>query len=66
MKTKKSNNKLSTKNAPLGLWVGMFRNHCHICNQRPPIYLTEKFRAKIRILKVGTKNASFGCFGEQF
>ena len=33
------------------------------CNQRPPIYLMAKFRAKIRILKFGTKDGLFGWFG---
>ena len=46
----------------LPLWAGMLKNYCHICNQRPPIYLMAKFRAKMRILK-GFKNALFGCFG---
>ena len=32
----------------------------------PPIYLMAKFRTKIRILKFGSKNPSFGCFGQQF
>ena len=62
---KQNKNKLRTKNALLGLSAGMFKNYCHICNQRPPIYLNEKFLAKIRILKSGTKNVLFGCFGEQ-
>ena len=47
----------------LPLWAGMLKNYCHICNQRPPIYLMAKFRAKMRILKFGFKNALFGCFG---
>ena len=62
----KTQKKLRTKNALLGLWAGMFKNYCHICNQRPPICLIAKFRAKIRILKFGTKNALFECFGQQF
>ena len=47
----------------LPLWAGMLKNYCDICNQRPPIYLMAKFRAKMRILKFGFKNALFGCFG---
>ena len=46
----------------LGLWAGMLKNYCHICNQTPPIYLMTEFRAKIRILKFGTKNALFRYF----
>ena len=41
-------------------------NCCHICNQRPPIFLIAKFREKIAISKFGTKNVLFGCFGQQF
>ena len=50
----------------LALWTGMLKTYCHICNQRPPIYLIAKFLAKIRIVKFGTKNELFGCFGLQF
>ena len=56
---KKNKNKLRTKNTLLSLWAGKFKNYCHICNQRPPIFLTAKFLAKIRILKFGTKNVLF-------
>ena len=50
----------------LGFWGGILENYCHICNQRPPIYLIAKFCAKTRILKFGTKSALFGCFWQQF
>ena len=50
----------------LGLWAGMLKNYCHICDQRLLIYRIAKFRSKIRIFKFGTKNALFGCFGQQF
>ena len=50
----------------LGLWGGVLKNNCHMCNRHPPIYIIAKFRSKIRILKFGTKNALFGCFGQQF
>ena len=50
----------------LGHWAGMLKNYCHICNQRPPVYLMAKFRAKIRSFKFGIKNALFGIFGQQF
>ena len=50
----------------LGLWAGMLKNYYNICNPRPPICLTAKFRAKIRILKFGIKIPLFGCFGQQF
>ena len=48
-----------------GLWAGMVKKYCHICNQPPPICLTAKLRAKIRFLKFRTKNALFRCFGQQ-
>ena len=57
---------LGQKMPCLRFWTGILKNYCHICNQRPPIYLIAKFRAKTRILKFGTKNALFGCFGQQF
>ena len=46
----------------------MLKNYCHIhnCNQRPPGCIIAKFRAKIRILEFGTRNALFGYFGQQF
>ena len=55
-------NKLRTEKALLGLWAGMFKDYCHICNQRSPICRIAKFRAKIRILKFGIKNVLFGYF----
>ena len=57
---------MGLKKLYLGLWNGMLKNYWHIYNQRPPICLIAKFRAKIRIPKFGTKNALFGCFGQQF
>ena len=46
-----------TKNALFGtLDCNVAKN---TCNQRPPIYLMAKFRAKIRILKFGTKDDLF-------
>ena len=57
---------LGPKKLYLGLWVGMLKNYCHICNQRTPICLIAKFFTKIRIHKFGTKNALFGRFGKQF
>ena len=50
----------------LSIWAGMLKKYCHICNQRPPIFLIVKFHAKITILKVRTKSTLFGCFGQQF
>ena len=44
----------------------MLKNYYHICNQCPPICLIAKFCATIRIPELGTKNALFGCFGQQF
>ena len=34
---------LRTEIALLGLWAGIFKNDCHICDQRPPISLIAKF-----------------------
>ena len=64
--TQNEKNKLGTKKTLFGFWTGMLKNYCHICNQRPPIFLIANFCARIRILKFGTKNASFECFGQQF
>ena len=63
-KRKKIN--LGSKMLYLSIWVGMLKKYCHICNQRPPIFLIVKFHAKITILKVRTKSTLFGCFGQQF
>ena len=54
---------LGLKKIYLGLWAGMLKNYC---NQHPPICLIAKFRAKIRSLKFGARNALFRCFWEQF
>ena len=37
--------KLSTKNGLLNLWVEMFKNYCHICNQHHQIPLIASFPA---------------------
>ena len=58
--------KFGTKNALLGSSAGMLKNYCHISNQRPSNCLIAKLRAKIIILKFGTKIALFGCFVQQF
>ena len=50
------NNKFGTKNAVFGYWARELKNYCHISNKCPPNYVTAKFRAKIRILKFGTKS----------
>ena len=44
----------------------MLKNYCHICNQRPPVYQTARFRAKLRFFKFETKNTLLGCLGQQF
>ena len=46
----------------LGVLRDNFENYCHISNQPPRICLIAKFGGKTRILKLGTKNASFECF----
>ena len=65
-KLKKKQKNLGLKKLYLGLWPGMLKNYYHICNQCPPICLIAKFCATIRIPELGTKNALFGCFGQQF
>ena len=59
----KQKKKLRTKYTLWGLQAEMFKNYCHICDQRPPVCQTAKFCTKIRILKFGTKNVYFQCFG---
>ena len=44
----------------------MFQTYCHICNQPPPVYLMTEFCAKVRILKLGTKNTFLSVFGSNF
>ena len=51
---------LGPKKLDLGIWTEM----THVCNKCRPISLIAKFRAKIRILKLGTKYYLFGCFGQ--
>ena len=36
----------------LGLWAGILKNYCHICNQCPPFCLIAKFLAKVPYLGV--------------
>ena len=55
---------MGLKKLYLGHLAGMLENYCHIYNHHAPICLIAKFRATIRILKLGTKNALFGCFGQ--
>ena len=50
----------------LSFWAGILKNYCHICHQRPPIYLTAKFCAKTRILTFGTKMPYLGVLGSNF
>ena len=49
-------NRLGTKNALFQSLARILKNYCHISNKRPPNWVTAKFRAKIRILKFGTKS----------
>ena len=39
-----------------GSLARMLKKYCHISNKRPPNCVIRKFRAKLRILKFGTKN----------
>ena len=43
-------------------WAGIWKYYCHIWNQCPRIYIIAKIVAKIRILKLWTKNVLFGYF----
>ena len=43
-------------------WKAIWKNHCHIWNQRSRIHLTVNFGEKIKILKFGTRNALFKYF----
>ena len=55
--------KFGTKNALFGCFgTAIWKNHCHILNQRPRICLIANSSAKIKILKFGTKNAWFAYF----
>ena len=47
---------MAPKNLCLGIWAGMLKNYCHICNQSRPICLIAKFCGKVRAGKFGTKN----------
>ena len=49
-----------------GLWAGIVRIYCHICNQHPPICLIAKFPAKFRILQLGTKKLYLGVSGSNY
>ena len=49
------------------LWVFLrwnIANYCRISNQRPRICLVAEFCAKIKVLKIGTKN--LGILGSNF
>ena len=50
------------KSSNLSYWTGILKNYCHIWNQHPWICLIAKFHEKIKIPKIGTKNALFGYF----
>ena len=60
------NKNLGLKKRFMDLWARMLKNYCQICNRRHSICLIAKFRAKIKILKFGTKIVSFGCRRSQF
>ena len=42
------------------------KNYCHSCNQRPPICLITKFRARLRIIKFEQKMPYFGVSESNF
>ena len=41
------------------LWARIFKNYCHISNQRPQSSQIAKFFEKTKMPKFGTKNALF-------
>ena len=43
----------------------MLKNYCHICNQRPPIYLTSssRFVQKLKFLNLEPKMPYSGVWG---
>ena len=47
---------------PFGCFSSSFQNYCHIWKQ----CVIPKFRAKIKIIKFGTKKTLCWCFGPQF
>ena len=54
---------LEQKSFYLGIFQLEFeKSHCGIWNRHPQIFLRAKFCAKIKILKVRTKNVLFGYF----
>ena len=59
-------NEFGTKMIYFSIWAGMVKIYCRICNQHLPIYLIAKFRAKIGILKLRSKNALFGFLGSHY
>ena len=52
----KTKTKLERKMLCFGSLARMLKKYCHISNKRPPNCVIRKFRAKLRILKFGTKN----------
>ena len=60
------------ESAPSNLWnykvssKTKTKKICCISNKRPPNCLIAKYRAKVRILKFGTKKALLKYFGQQF
>ena len=46
----------------LHFWAGFLKDYCQVGNEDHRIYLTERFRAKMKILKPRTKNALFVYF----
>ena len=60
------------ESAPSNLWnykvssKTKTKKICYISNKRPPNCLIAKYRAKVRILKFGTKKALLKYFGQQF
>ena len=61
-KNRKSLNLELISKSHLGVSTAAFKNYCHIWKQ----CVIPKFRAKIKIIKFGTKKTLCWCFGPQF
>ena len=49
-----------------GLWAGMLKTYCHICNQHPSICLIRKFPAKLEFFHLEPKMLYLGVLGSNY
>ena len=64
--TQNEKNKLGTKKTLFGFWTGMLKNYCHICNQRPPIFLIAIFVQELEFLNLEPKMRHLSVLGSNF